>query len=197
MDRRWVSFDCYGTLVDWNAAFAIKLTPLFGPRTAAVVRAYHAFERDVESERPHRLYKDVLAIALSRAASTIGHDLSEEEARSLTQSWSSQSLFTDVEEMLAGLRAMGCRLAVLTNCDDDLFEQTHRCFRVRFDLVVTAERVRAYKPSLDHFHAFMQTPGLAPDEWPTCSPSSRARRSAMSQPSSVVTRRVRSCAFGS
>src|SRR5258708_1494435 len=165
MITRWVSFDCFGTLVDWNTGFSANLTPLFGSRTAEVVRAYHAFEREVESERPHRLYKDVLATALLRAAAKIGLDLSEAEARRLPESWASQSLFADVEEMLADLRAMGCRLALLTNCDDDLFEQTHRCFRQPFDLVVTAERVRAYKPSLDHFHAFMQTSGVLPDDW--------------------------------
>jgi 2-haloacid dehalogenase len=67
--------------------------------------------------------------------------------------------------MLASLRARDCRLAVLTNCDEDLFEQTHRCFRQPFDLVVTAERVRDYKPSLAHFHAFSQATCVAPDNW--------------------------------
>jgi 2-haloacid dehalogenase len=165
MHSRWVSFDCFGTLVDWNKGFLTSLTPLFGSRTGEVIRAYHAFERDLEAERPHRLYKDVLAAALSRAATTINHNLSEAEARKLTESWGSLSIFADVEEMLAGLRSMGCRLAVLTNCDEDLFEQTHRCFRQPFDLVVTAERVCDYKPSLTHFNTFKQTSGVEMQNW--------------------------------
>lgn len=165
MRTSWVSFDCFGTLVDWNTGFSTALKPLFGRQTAEVMRAYHALEREVEAEAPHRLYKDVLVTALMRAASKIGHELSEEAARRLPQSWASQSLFGDVEPMLAGLRTMGCRLAVLTNCDEDLFAQTHRRFRQPFDLVVTAERVRAYKPSLAHFDAFKQISGVASDDW--------------------------------
>ena len=124
MTTRWITFDCFGTLVDWNTGFSAILSPLFGTRTADVMRAYHMHEREVEAERPHRLYKDVLATALMRAATALGLKLSEAEARRLPQAWASQPLFDDVEEMLTGLRAMGCRLAVLTNCDDDLFALT-------------------------------------------------------------------------
>lgn len=165
MKSRWVTFDCFGTLVDWDTGFSAILSPRFGARTADVVRAYHAHEREVEAERPHRLYKDVLATALLRATTALGLELAEAEARRLPRAWASQPLFGDVEEMLAGLRAMGCRLAVLTNCDEDLFAQTHRCFRQPFDLVITAERVRDYKPSLAHFRAFAEVSGASPDDW--------------------------------
>src|SRR5262245_3151510 len=74
-------------------------------------------------------------------------------------------LFDDVEPMLAALRQAGCRLAVLTNCDDDLFEETQRAFRQRFDLVVTAERVRDYKPSLAHFRYFARYTGATHETW--------------------------------
>ena len=74
-------------------------------------------------------------------------------------------LFDDVESMLAELRANGCRLAVLTNCGDDLFETTHRTFRKPFDLFVTGERVRGYKPSPWHFRAFEQLTHAARRDW--------------------------------
>jgi 2-haloacid dehalogenase len=165
MGARWVTFDCFGTLVDWNTGFSAVLTPLFGPRTADVLRAYHEFERELEAERPHRLYKDVLANGLLRAAAKVGITLSESGARKLQHSWASLPVFGDVEEMLARLRAMGCRLAVLTNCDDDLFAQTQRNFREPFDLVITAERVGAYKPALAHFQCFAQSSGVALKDW--------------------------------
>jgi 2-haloacid dehalogenase len=165
MTTRWVTFDCFGTLVDWNTGFSSILSPLFGTQTVNVMRAYHAHERDVEAERPHRLYKDVLATALLRAATALGLELSEADARRLPQAWASQPLFADVEEMLTGLRAMGCRLAVLTNCDDDLFAQTHQCFPQPFDLVITAERVGNYKPSPAHFRAFSEASGTSFDDW--------------------------------
>jgi len=75
------------------------------------------------------------------------------------------SVFEDVEPMLAALRADGYRLAILTNCDEDLFGETQGAFRAPFDLVVTAERVRDYKPSPTHFHHFRRASGARPGEW--------------------------------
>jgi 2-haloacid dehalogenase len=152
--HRWVTFDCYGTLIDWQAGFAAALTPVAGDRTTALVRAYHGWERAVEAEMPHRSYKDVLTTALVRAAAEVGVPLSAAEARRLPQSWGTLRPFADVEPLLAELRRGGWRLAVLTNCDDDLFEITHHMFRRPFDLFVTAERVRGYKPARWHFRAF-------------------------------------------
>ena len=162
---RWVTFDCFGTLVDWHTGFAAIVRPLAGERTADLLGAYHRFERLLEQESPHRPYKDVLATALKRAADEIGLPLSDAEARRLPEAWGSQPVFADVEPMLAALRQSGCRLAVLTNCDDDLFAETHRAFRERFDLVVTAERVRDYKPSLAHFRYFGRSTGAARGHW--------------------------------
>jgi 2-haloacid dehalogenase len=106
-----------------------------------------------------------LAGSLSRAAAEVGLHLTSTQAGALTDSWASLEVFDDVEPMLEGLRAMGCRLAVLTNCDDDLFERTHQAFRARFDLVVTAERVRDYKPSPSHFRYFACVSGAERADW--------------------------------
>jgi 2-haloacid dehalogenase len=151
---RWVTFDCYGTLVDWQTAFTSVLSRVAGGRAADVVRAYHAAEPDVTPERPHRPFKEVLASALVRAADQVGVALSRSDAAGLQHSWQLMRPFDDVEELLAGLRARGYRLGVLTNCDDELFALTHRAFRRPFDLFVTAERVRGYKPARWHFRAF-------------------------------------------
>src|SRR5262249_36733237 len=99
------------------------------------------------------------------AARDAGLDLTVEETRRLPRSWHTLPVFDDVEPMLAGLRRMGYRLGVLTNCDDALFEQTARSFPMRFDLVVPAERVGDYKPSLTHFRSFAQLTAPAPGEW--------------------------------
>ena len=162
---RWITFDCFGTLVDWHSGFSTILTPLVGDRTPEVERAYHRFERLLEAETPHRMYKDVLVMALLRAAAEVGVRLSESQARRLPDSWERLPIFDDTEPMLAGLRAMGYSLAVLTNCDEDLFEETHRAFRHRFDLVVTAERVRDYKPSPTHFRFFSRSAGVRDADW--------------------------------
>ena len=162
---RWVTFDCFGTLVDWRSGFSAILTPLFGDKTPAVMRAYDRLERVLEAETPHRLYKDVLTVGLLRAAEEVGVSLSEPQARRLPQQWGTMPVFEDVEPMLARLRADGCRLAVLTNCDEALFAETQRAFRVPFDLVVTAERVRDYKPAPTHFRYFSRISGVRHGDW--------------------------------
>ena len=153
--NRWVSFDCFGTLVDWHAWFAEVLGPLGSHTSTDVIRAYHAHERLVERDYPHRSYKDVLVTALGRAATDCGIHLSSQDARNILMAgWASMRLFDDVEVMLAELRANGYRLAVLTNCDEDLFWTTHRLFTEPFDFVLTAERVQGYKPERWHFSGF-------------------------------------------
>ena len=160
-----MTFDCFGTLVDWRSGFSAILTPLVGDKTADVMRAYDRFERVLEAETPHRVYKDVLATGLLRAVEDAGVPLSESQARRLPEQWGTMPVFEDVEPMLAGLRAEGCRLAVLTNCDEDLFGETQRAFRLPFDLVVTAERVRDYKPSGTHFRYFSRVSGVKDGDW--------------------------------
>lgn len=162
---RWVTFDCFGTLVDWRSGFAAILTPLVGDKTPLVMAAYDRAERTLEGQTPHRLYKDVLATGLRRAAAEHGIALSEDQARRLPGQWGTMPPFGDVEPMLAGLRADGYRLAVLTNCDEDLFAETQRALPAPFDLVVTAERVADYKPSLAHFRYFSRISGVEAGEW--------------------------------
>lgn len=165
MRTRWVTFDCFGTLVDWHTGFTDILGPLVGDHLPEVVAAYHRCERRLEAEEPYRPYREVLVNGLLLAALETGVSLTEAQARTLPESWARLAVFTDVEDMLAGLRVMGCRLAVLTNCDDDLFEHIHRNFRQPFDLIVTAEQVRAYKPSLARFRHFAGTTGVETADW--------------------------------
>jgi 2-haloacid dehalogenase len=163
--ERWVTFDCFGTLVDWHKGFTEILSPFARERVSDVVRAYHACERQIEEEMPHRSYKDVLVAGVVRAAAEAGVSISEDEAQALPHSWNALRPFADVETLLAELRQRGYRLAVLTNCDDDLFETTHRMFGEPFDLFVTAERVRGYKPAPWHFRAFELLTGATRGDW--------------------------------
>jgi 2-haloacid dehalogenase len=160
-----MTFDCFGTLVDWQTAFEAALGSLAGDRAGDLLRAYHEHERQVEREQPHRAYKYVLETALARAAREQGVALPSSAARTLQDAWASMRVFGDVEPMLDELRAGGWRLAVLTNCDDDLFAITHRLFEVPFDFVLTAERVRGYKPAPWHFRGFEQLMHVARRNW--------------------------------
>jgi 2-haloacid dehalogenase len=162
---RWITFDCFGTLVDWNTGFDAILRPIAADKTAALIEAYHRVERVLEADSPHRLYRDVLTTGLRAAADEIGVDLSDAQARALPEKWGTLPVFADVEPMLAGLRAEGYRLGVLTNCDDDLFAETQGSFLLPFDEVVTAERVRDYKPSISHFRFFARSTGARKENW--------------------------------
>jgi 2-haloacid dehalogenase len=165
MSNKWITFDCFGTLVDWHNGFADILRPLAGERTAELIRVYHEAERVLEEQRPHLLYRDVLTQGIARAAAEIGLRLTREQTRSLPERWGTQTVFADVEPALAALRAAGWKLAVLTNCDLDLFAQTHKAFQRPFDLVVTAEQAKDYKPSLAHFRYFWRVSGVQQNEW--------------------------------
>ena len=165
MSDKWISFDCFGTLVDWHGGFADILRPVAGDRTAELIAAYHEFERVLEEERPHRLYREVLSEGVARAAEKIGLSMSFAQAKALPERWGTQRVFPDVEPALAQLRAAGWKLAVLTNCDIDLFAQTQRGFAQPFDLVITAEEVGDYKPSVAHFRYFSRVSGVETGNW--------------------------------
>ena len=160
---QWVTFDCFGTLVDWQTGLASFLAPYAGDQAGSIVRAYHAHERILE--RGYRPYAEVLATGLTRAAAEHGVELGSLDRPVLRRAWASMRLFDDVEPMLAELRSRGYGLAVLTNCDDDLFEITHRSFKAPFDLFLTSERVRGYKPAPWHFRGFERLTGASRTGW--------------------------------
>jgi 2-haloacid dehalogenase len=162
---QWVTFDCFGTLVDWQTGLASFLAPYAGDQAGSIVRAYHAHERILERAPLYGPYAEVLATGLTRAAAEHGIELGLLDAPVLRRAWASMRLFDDVEPMLAELRSRGYGLAVLTNCDDELFEITHRSFKAPFDLFLTSERVRSYKPAPWHFRGFERLTGASRTEW--------------------------------
>jgi len=160
-----VTFDCYGTLVDWSGGLGDLLAPIAGARAPEVVRAFAGCQLALEKQGLVRSHKQVLKAALLRAAGERGVSLTDADARTLTRSWGALRLFGDVEPMLAALRGRGYRIGVLTNADDDLFEITHRAFVTPFNLFVTAERVRGYKPEPWLFRAFERMTGVERGDW--------------------------------
>jgi 2-haloalkanoic acid dehalogenase type II len=142
-----ITFDCYGTLVDWETGIAAA----FGsaPR-AAVLDAYAAIEPEVEAG-DYQPYREVLAETARRVAALIGSDLGPEGAELLARSLPRWPPFPDTVPALERLARAGYRLGILSNVDRDLLAATMRGLGVRFELVVTAEDVRSYKPAPAHF----------------------------------------------
>jgi len=163
--EKWVTFDCFGTLMDWQGGFRRVLAAVGGKRTDELVRAYHEAEAATEGDEPSRSYKEVLTLTLRRAAEAIGLAISDAQAGALVSGWGSLLPFPDTGPALAQLREAGWKIGVLTNCDDDLFELTRRNFPGPIDMLVTAEQVRSYKPGLAHFEEFQRRTGVDRERW--------------------------------
>lgn len=168
MAQRWVSFDCFGTLVDWHGGFRAILARAGVPRPAELEDAFHRAERVVEAE-PYRSYREVTRLALERAMRDLGLAEAALHAEVLAEQWGTLPVFGDTVASLQALRDDGWSLAVLTNCDADLFAQTAAALGVAIDRVVTAQDVRSYKPALAHFYRFRETIGAAPWVHVACS----------------------------
>ena len=152
-----VTFDCYGTLVDWEGgireafrraatADGVSLSP------PAVLAAYAEIEPEVEGEA-YRSYRDVLAETAVRVAARLGWRIDNDRARFLPESLPAWQPFADTNPALGRLAAAGCRLGILSNVDDDLLAGTRHLLNASFDPVITAAQVRSYKPAPAHFLA--------------------------------------------
>jgi 2-haloacid dehalogenase len=165
MKDKWVTFDCFGTLMDWQTGFRKALASIAGDKTDALVDAYHQAEHKTQDEGPTRPYRDVLKLTLQRAAYAIGLKLSDYDADVLARTWVDMPIFPDTEAALNRLHADGWKIAILTNCDNALFAKTEARFPVKIDMLVTSQEVGSYKPSLGHFEEFEKRSDVARDRW--------------------------------
>jgi 2-haloalkanoic acid dehalogenase type II len=152
-----VTFDCYGTLIDWEGGLATAIMRAAwadGARLerAAIIRAYMAAEREVEAGA-YRSYREVLADSARGVATRLGWRLDPARASFLADSVPGWVAFPDTNASLERLRHAGYALGILSNIDDALLTATRQHFTVPFELIVTAEQVRAYKPARPHFEA--------------------------------------------
>ena len=168
MDRPYdvVTFDCYGTLIDWNKGLGDALVDAVGRggspvRREELLHAYHSFEPLVEAES-RGTYRSVLMETARRAAEEqLGCEISPEAASAFAESLPGWLPFPDTNPALELLHAAGYRLGILSNVDDDLLAGTLRYFSVPFELTVTAQQVGSYKPAPAHFEAARRVIGKA------------------------------------
>jgi 2-haloacid dehalogenase len=162
---RWLTFDCYGTIADWNTCMLGALEPVAGTRAESLLAAYHRAEAILEAGPQWHSYRNILSDALRLAARRTGVAVKPDQAEALAAAWPGMPVFPDVAEALGTLASFGWRLAILTNCDNDLFAATAANLPVSFEVVVTAEQVRSYKPDLGHFRRFAELTGATPANW--------------------------------
>ena len=159
-DYEALTFDCYGTLIDWERGILEAVDSVFGGRAAvppdreSVLEAFARLESAAEGGA-FRKYRAVLAEVARGLALELGLEASEEEAGAFAASVGSWPPFPDSPAALRRL-AERYRLAVVSNVDDDLFAGSAGVLGVRFEQVVTAEQVRSYKPAAAHFHEVLR-----------------------------------------
>ena len=156
LEFEFVTFDCYGTLIDWETGIrrafkqALEGVGLSQAQEGKLFELYQEEEKRIEGETPYRKYREVLALAASAAARRFGTTIPEKLSSLLADQLPTWDPFPDTNAALERLAAE-YTLGILSNVDNDLLEGTLKHFTVLFDLVVTAERVRSYKPAPEHF----------------------------------------------
>jgi len=165
MADRWLTFDCFGTLIDWRHGIRTTGELLFPGRGQDFLDTYIALEAEVESEGSFKRYRAVLTETTRRAAKRLEVELKPDDATALVSTIPYWPSFADVGPALGELRKQGWKFALLTNCDRDIIALTQRRLPANFDAVVTAEDVSAYKPSPAHFRLFQSTFASSADSW--------------------------------
>ncbi|HEY6030383.1 MAG TPA: HAD-IA family hydrolase [Gaiellaceae bacterium] len=152
--ERWATFDCYGTLVDWNAGICGQLARIFGEgRADQLLVRYHELEPEVEAETPTARYRDVMAEVMRRLGAP------EEEQDALGRSLPDWPVFPEAPAALAEARRRGWRLAALSNTDRELIDASIRALGVPFDEAVVASEIGSYKPAHGHWDEFFRRTG--------------------------------------
>jgi 2-haloacid dehalogenase len=153
---RWATFDCYGTLIDWNAGIGGALERLWGVEQAPeLLERYHELEPEVQAEQ-YRSYGEVLTLTLERVAQEVGYGIPEGESGILAHSLPSWPPFPEVSDALRELRRRGWNIVILSNTDRSLIIESEKQIGVPFDLAIVAEDVRSYKPAPAHWEHFFE-----------------------------------------
>jgi 2-haloacid dehalogenase len=153
---RWASFDCYGTLVDWEGGIGGELARIWPEADASsLLERYHEIEPRVQLDGALS-YREVLRQTLVLLAESEGLELDPAEEHALADSLPSWPVFGEVPEALTELRERGWSLAILSNTDPELLSASLATIGVPVDLVVTAAEARSYKPAHGHWERFYQ-----------------------------------------
>ena len=147
---RWATFDCYGTLIDWNGGIRRELARVFGEERAdEQLERYHEVEPAIQT-RGDRSYREVMALALRELGA------SEEEQDALGRALPAWQPFPEVREALEQTREHGWKLAILSNTDRDFIEASMQRIAVPFELAIVASEIGSYKPAHGHWDRFFE-----------------------------------------
>ena len=163
-----LSFDCYGTLIDWETGILSALRPLMthhgvGLPDQQLLELYGRFEREAQSQSPFVNYRTVLRNVLKKLGAHLALPVKPAEESVLADSLGDWPPFSDTVEALRLLKSR-FQLAIISNVDDDMFNLMQEHLQVPFDWVITSEQLGLYKPSESNFQSAMRTMGITPDQ---------------------------------
>jgi 2-haloacid dehalogenase len=154
---RWATFDCYGTLVDWNGGIRAQLARVFGDeRAGELLDRYHELEPQLQADGKLS-YREVLTEAMRRLGAP------EDDESALADSLPEWRPFPEVPQALEEARGGGWKLAILSNTDRDYIEASMERLAVPFEFAIVASEIGSYKPALGHWRAFEERVGTPPD----------------------------------
>jgi 2-haloacid dehalogenase len=163
MADRWATFDCYGTLIDWEGGLRDAFGS-FWPEASSdrLLELHHVVEPRVQ-EHAELTYREVLARCLATVSAIDGLELPVDRRAALAESLPSWPPFPEVPAALAEVRERGWRLAALSNTDPDLLDASVAALGVPFDVLITASEAGSYKPAPGHWERFFADTGAARD----------------------------------
>ncbi|KQR68918.1 hydrolase [Rhizobium sp. Leaf384] len=164
----WLTFDCYGTLIQWDEGLLAAMEKILSADAAAVdpaafIATFDGHEHALEAERPHRSFREVSALALEKTMAAFGLRFDPADAEILTGSIGRMPPFPEVVATLRQLKDAGFKLAVISNTDDAIIAGNIAQLGGSIDRVITAEQAGAYKPTAQIFRHAWKTLGISPD----------------------------------
>jgi 2-haloacid dehalogenase len=162
----WLTFDCYGTLIQWDEGLVAALHQILTNKGANLdinqfIRVYDRYEHDLEQEMPHRSFKAVTEQALGLAMRDFSVGIDAADIEILTSSIERMPPFPEVVDTLGELKNAGFRLAIISNTDDEIIAGNVSQLGGTIDRVITAQQAQAYKPSRRIFEHAWHTIGVA------------------------------------
>jgi 2-haloacid dehalogenase len=153
----WLTFDCYGTLIQWDEGLLAAVKDILSKQTGstvdaqALIHTYDKFEHELEQQRPYRSFRSIAGQSLQLAMQQLGLMFSPADVEVLTARISMMPPFPEVPQALSELKRQGFRLCIISNTDDDIIAGNVAQLGGYIDRVITAQQAQAYKPSFKIF----------------------------------------------
>jgi len=166
----WLTFDCYGTLIQWDEGLLAAVNAILAKQTKssvdakALVHSYDVHEHRLEQQKPHKSFREVAGEGLRRAMTELGLPCTGSEIDLLTSSISRMPPFGEVVAALGALKSSGFRICIISNTDDDIIAGNVAQLGGHVDRVITAQQAQAYKPSRQIFEHAYRALGVGMDD---------------------------------